>query len=146
MVPVVLPHTPRSHQGGCVQGACPACKHQDMKYSASLSRIPWNNAEDASCQVLLMSAGLFSGEENVLGLHVPFCPGQELSCHISVAHQLAVLCLPSCLRSCREVGTAIWMTTDISTITTSCSNTSFPVIFVPGASPPASLSPPQQCC
>lgn len=50
-----------------------------MKYSASLSRIPWNNAEDASCQVLLMSAGLFSGEENVLGLHVPFCPGQEVS-------------------------------------------------------------------
>lgn len=61
-----------------------------------------------------------------------------LSCHISVAHQLLVLCLPSCcLRSCREVSTGIWMTTDISTISTSCSNTPFPVISVPGAGQPA---------
>lgn len=117
--------------------------------SANLSRIPWNNAEDDSCQVLLMPAGLFLGEKIVLGLHVPFCAGQELAgtClavpSLSVEHQLVVLDLgPSWwLRGCRRVGTVIWMTTDNSTINTSCSKTPFPVVFVPGASPAASLSP-----
>lgn len=47
--------------------------------SAHLSRIPCNNAEDDSCQVLLVPAGLFLGDKNVLGLHVPFCADRDLS-------------------------------------------------------------------